>query len=210
MLGCIEGTKYPNQYIVVSAHYDHVGIKKGKIYNGADDNASGTCALIEIADYFIQNPPQYSIIIASFDAEELGLQGARCFVDEPPVPRDSILLNINMDMVSRNKDNELYVCGTFHYPQLRTPIEAMLQEQTITILFGHDNPKLGFNDWTSASDHGAFHDEQIPFLYFGVEDHKDYHKPADDFENIQPAFYKVAVESVLKAVKIFDNTSLKK
>ena len=114
LLGYIEGTKYPNQYIVVSAHYDHIGIKKGKIYNGADDNASGTCALIEIADYFIQNPPQYSIVIASFDAEELGLQGARCFVDEPPVLKDSILLNINMDMISRNENNELYVCGTLH------------------------------------------------------------------------------------------------
>ena len=84
----------------------------------------------------------------------------------------------------------------------------MLAKQSITVLFGHDDPKLDYDDWTSSSDHGAFHAEQIPFLYFGVEDHKDYHKPADDFENIQPAFYKTVVETVLEAVRIFDEEQL--
>lgn len=202
IIGVIEGTTFPNQYIVVSAHYDHVGIKKGKIYNGADDNASGTCGALEIADYFVKNPPVHSVIIAIFDAEELGLQGARCFVDEPPVEQDSIILNINMDMVSRNKKNQLYICGTFHYPFLRKPLEPIIQQRSIEVLFGHDEPSLGFDNWTSSSDHGAFHDQHIPFLYFGVEDHKDYHKPTDDFERIQSNFYleavQVALESIIK------------
>ncbi len=200
IIGVIEGSQFPNQYIVLSGHYDHVGVRKNKIYNGADDNASGACALIELADYFVQNPPLHSIIIVAFDAEEMGLQGARCFVDEPPVPRDSIILNINMDMISRNKNNEIYICGTYHYPWLKAPLMPIGETSPLTVSFGHDLPNTGSNDWTSASDQGAFHAEQIPFLYFGVEDHKDYHKHTDDFVNIQPAFYYEATKLVLKTV----------
>jgi hypothetical protein len=71
-------------------------------------------------------------------------------------------------------------------------------------LFGHDDPKLGKDDWTNQSDQGAFHAKKIPFLYFGVEDHADYHQPSDDFEKIGKAFYKNAVSSILEVVKNFD------
>ncbi len=204
IIGFIEGSEFPNQYIVISAHYDHVGIKKEVIYNGADDNASGTCGLIELADFFVKNQPRYSIIFAFFDAEEIGLQGAKCFVDEPPVTRDSIILNLNMDMISRNAQNELYVCGTYHYPFLKKPILSTLKNRKIKVTLGHDEPNSGSQDWTQSSDHGAFHKEKIPFLYFGVEDHEDYHRPGDDFENIQPRFYKEAVLVVLEVIKVLD------
>lgn len=198
--GMIKGEKYPEKYIVVSAHYDHLGIKDGTIYNGADDNASGTCALIELADFFCENLPAHSIIFVAFDAEELGLQGAKCFVDEPPVPIENIVLNINMDMIGRNAKNELYICGTHHYPQLKKIIEPSSTQSSIQVLFGHDNPKSKQQDWTYSSDHGIFHKEEIPFLYFGVEDHNDYHKSTDDFENIQPAFYTQATHLVLSCL----------
>ena len=203
-IGEIKGRKVPEKYIVITAHYDHVGIEDGKIYNGADDNASGTAALFALASYFKKNPPAHSLIFVAFDAEEKGLDGARYFVSNLPVKKESVLLNVNMDMVSRNDKGELYAVGTYHYPQLKPALEAVQKKSRIKLLLGHDRPEQGANDWTSQSDHAAFHREKIPFIYFGVEDHKDYHKPTDDFANIQPEFYVRAVETIIEAVKAFD------
>ena len=145
------------------------------------------------------------MIFVAFDAEEKGLQGARFFVKNLPVKKESILLNINMDMVSRNDKNELYIAGTHHYPKFKKYLKEVKKNAPVKLLFGHDDPKLGRDDWTSQSDHGAFHRKKIPFIYFGVEDHKDYHKPTDVFENIQPKFYVEAVETIVIAVEAIDN-----
>lgn len=204
VIGLIKGKTNPNKYIIISAHYDHVGVQEGEIYNGADDNASGTAALFAIAKYFDKNKPNHSIIFAAFDAEEKGLQGARYFVDNLPVEQKDILLNINMDMISRSGKGELYAAGTFHYPNLKPYIEAIQKDAPVKLLFGHDSPDLGRDDWTMQSDHGAFHRKQIPFIYFGVEDHVDYHQPTDDFEKIEPKFYVNAVETIVSAVKSID------
>ena len=205
IIGYVKGKKKSKKYIVVTAHFDHVGERNGQIFNGADDNASGTAALFAIAEYFKKNQPKHSIIFAALDAEEKGLRGARHLVDNLPFPQEDILLNINMDMVSRNDKGELYAAGIFHYPNLKPFLETVQKDAPVKLLFGHDDPKLGRDDWTFQSDHGAFHRKKIPFIYFGVEDHKDYHKPTDDFENIQPKFYVNAVETVLMAVRSFDD-----
>ena len=204
VVGYIEGKKYKDKYIVVSAHYDHEGIVKGEIYNGADDNASGTAALFAIAEYFKKKRPAHTIIFAAFDGEESGLRGARAFVATPPVGREKIALNVNLDMVSRSEKQELYAAGTYHYPQLKPALERTARASKIKLLFGHDRPELGRDDWTTQSDHGAFHAARIPFVYFGVEDHKDYHRPTDDFANINQEFYVRAVETILDAVKGLD------
>lgn len=203
-VGEIKGKKQADKYIVITAHYDHEGIRNGEIYNGADDNASGTAALFAIAKYFSKKKPDHSLIFVAFDAEEKGLQGARHFVENLPVAKESIALNINMDMISRNDKGELYAAGAFHYPQLKPMLEAAQKKGKVILLLGHDDPKLGRDDWTFQSDHGAFHREKIPFIYFGVEDHKDYHRPTDDFANIQPPFYVKAVDTVIETVKILD------
>jgi Zn-dependent M28 family amino/carboxypeptidase len=203
-IGQIKGRKAPERYIVITAHYDHDGVKDGWVYNGADDNASGTAALFAIASYFKKNPPDHSLVFVAFDAEERGLLGSQHFVSNLPVKRESVLLNVNMDMISRNDKGELYAAGTFHYPQLKAPLGAVQKKAGVKLLLGHDDPKLGHDDWTDQSDHAAFHREKIPFIYFGVEDHKDYHKPTDDFANIQPEFYVRAVETIIEAIKAFD------
>ena len=203
VVGYIEG-KNKNKYIVVSAHYDHLGIRRDEIYNGADDDASGTAALFAIAEYFKKNKPAHSIIFAAFDGEESGLLGSRKFVAEPPVAKQSIVLNINMDMVAHNDKNELYASGTYLYPQLKPALEQIAKEAKVKLILGHDRPEQKSDDWTNQSDHFAFHQQKIPFVYFGVEDHKDYHKPTDDFVNINQAFYVHAVETILEAVKSFD------
>ncbi len=206
-IGQIKGKKRADKYIVITAHYDHDGIRDGQIYNGADDNASGTAALFAIAKYFKKKRPDHSLIFVAFDAEEKGLQGARHFVGNLPVAKDAIVLNVNMDMLSRSDKGELYAAGTFHYPQFKPALERAQKKSAIKFLLGHDDPKLGRDDWTFQSDHGAFHREKIPFIYFGVEDHKDYHQPTDDFVNIQPEFYIRSVETVIEAVKALDQNS---
>lgn len=206
VLGYIKGSKNPENYIVISAHYDHEGIKNDQIYNGADDDASGIAGLFGFAEYFENHPPKHSVILAAFDAEELGLVGSSYFVNNSIITLDQIKLNINMDMIGRNDKNELYVSGTVFNDTLRGVISNYEAPKGITLLMGHDG-KDGLQNWNYASDHGSFHKKNIPFLYFGEEDHKDYHKPTDDFEYIQPEFFKNAVLTVISVFAIVDTLS---
>lgn len=208
ILGFIKGNTFPDKYIVISAHYDHEGIKQGKIYNGADDNASGVSALFAFAEYFKKDPPKHSIILAAFDGEELGLQGSRYYVNHPIVLLKNISVNLNMDMISRSEKNELYVVGTSENKLLKALVENNKHSSEIKLITGHD----GFDsldNWTFSSDHANFHKKHIPFLYFGVEDHKDYHEPTDDFENIHPEFYTEAVKSIISIFEKIDLLNFK-
>jgi hypothetical protein len=204
ILGMIEG--YSDDIIVLSAHYDHLGMRDSlTIYNGADDNASGVAALLQIASYYAKNEPNNTILFAFFDAEEHGKQGAYAFVNSVIADTFGIKLNINLDMIGRNDKNELYASGTFHYPFLKPFIQKAAQSAKVKVLYGHDNPKNKAQmDWTQSSDHAAFHQIGIPYVYFGVEDHADYHKPSDEFKNIQPTFYVNATSFILEVVKQMD------
>ncbi|MFG6686883.1 M28 family peptidase [Mariniflexile sp. HNIBRBA6329] len=203
VLGCIKGTMYPDKYIVISAHYDHEGVKNGNVYNGTDDNASGTSALFSFAEYFRTHPPKHSVILAAFDAEELGLQGSKYFVNHPIIPFKQIMVNLNMDMISRSDTNELFAVGTVHNETLKQVITNHTYSKKINFLAGHDEGNWKDN-WTYASDHANFHKKGIPFLYFGVDDHEDYHKPTDDYENIQPEFYIEAVRVIMSVFEKID------
>ncbi|NDK56552.1 M28 family peptidase [Pontibacter fetidus] len=190
--------------IVVTAHYDHVGIRKGEVYNGADDNASGVGALLAAATFFKQHPPKHTLIFLAPDAEEMGLQGADAFLKNPPVPLQDILLNVNMDMLSINDKGELYASGTYHYPALKPLIAKVKPLKHARLIPGHDQPEQGPNDWTNQSDHYQFHKRSIPYLYFGVEDHAHYHKPTDEFEQVNQLFYADAVRLVIEFIRLAD------
>lgn len=204
LIGYIPGKG--TNVIVVSAHYDHLGVVKDEVFNGADDNASGTAGLLKIAAYFAKNKPNNTIIFASFDAEEMGLQGAKAFVANPPLNINTIAIDLNMDMIGHSDKNELYVCGTYKYPELKKYI--VNNNPKINVLLGHDDPKLGHDDWTNQSDQGAFNAKNIPFLYFGVEDHKDYHKATDEYATITKEFFSHAANAVLEVVKNVDKQTV--
>jgi len=189
--------------IVLSAHYDHLGILNGKIFYGADDNASGVAALLAVMEYFSRNRPRHTLVFAVFDAEEPGLHGAKAFVNNLPVDKKRVILNVNLDMVSRNDKNELYATGCGHYPFLKPYVERIAKTSAVKLLFGHDSGNLTDN-WSNASDHAPFHQAGIPFVYFGVEDHQDYHQPTDVFAHIQPKFFVNAVSTIIKALMAFD------
>ncbi len=206
VIGKIRGSVDPDSVIVVSAHYDHLGLRRGKLYPGADDNASGVAAMLAIARHFRANPPRHTLLFVAFDAEESGLKGAFAFMENPPVPLQSMLVNANFDMVSRNVDGEIFASGLHANPQLRPMLDKVRANSVATILYGHDKP--GFHrvqdDWTMQSDHGAFHQRDIPFLYFGVADHDDYHSPGDTFEHIEPKFFISVAEALIDVMDAID------
>lgn len=207
VLGFCIGTDPKLPYFVVSAHYDHLGIRDGQTYPGADDDASGVAVVLELAAFCQKTPLRHTILFAAFDAEERGLQGAKAFFVKPPVPPDRIALNVNLDMVSRNDRREIFIAGTYHYPDLKKPLEEIAARAPITVLFGHDKPVAvagGVEDWTNQSDHGPFHAAKIPFVYFGVEDHADYHKPTDTADKINRGFFVDVAETILDSLIALD------
>ncbi len=184
---------------IITAHYDHVGVRNGEVFNGADDNASGVAAMLAMMEYFKSNKPRHTLYFAALDGEEMGLQGAKAIFNDPEFPIENVILNVNMDMISINDKNELYVAGTHFYPKFKSILEKV-EVPPLKLLFGHDSPDLGKDDWTMQSDHGVFHKNNIPFLYFGVEDHEHYHKATDEFENVNQAFYIKAAHAVLYSI----------
>ncbi len=206
VVGRIDGATPDARWIVITAHYDHLGVKNGRVYPGADDNASGVAALLAAARYVADHRPQHTMVFAALDAEEQGLQGGRALVRSIPDIATRVALNINLDMVSRSDRKEIYAAGTHHYPWTRPILEDIRKRSRVRILFGHDQPKAdsGLDDWTMLSDHGAFHEAGVPFVYFGVEDHPDYHEPTDTAGRIDPAFFGDAVEMIVEAIRTFD------
>lgn len=195
----IRGMK-PGKAMVISAHYDHLGVRGGEIYNGADDNASGVAGLLAVAEAFKAKPPEHDVIFAVVDAEESGLRGAKAFVAAPPVPLETIALDVNFDMLSKNAKNELYAAGASPYPFLRPILVKVAANAPVTLKLGHDTDADGKeNNWTTQSDHYAFGEKGVPWVYFGVEDHAEYHKPADDFATVPQDFFKRSVATVVRA-----------
>ncbi len=201
-----EGRRAGLPAIVVSAHYDHLGVRSGQTYHGADDNASGVALLLHVAARCTATPYEHPLLLAFFDAEEMGLQGAHAFVRTPPVAADQLALDVNFDMVSRSAGREIFVAGPGRWPRLKPVLDAAMAGAPITVRFGHDTGG-GQNDWTTQSDHGAFHAAGIPFVYFGVEDHPDYHQPTDTADKIAPDFLGGVATVVLRALEALDRAA---
>jgi Zn-dependent M28 family amino/carboxypeptidase len=209
VLGTLAGATPGMKVIVVSAHYDHLGRKGAVIYYGADDNASGTVTMIAAARWFAGHRPRHPILFAAFDAEEQGLQGSRAFVGSPLFDARRTAIDVNLDMVSRNDRNEIYAAGTAQSPWLRPIIMDVQRRSGVRIRTGHDRPKRkphDLDDWTNESDHGTFNDAHVPFVYFGVEDHADYHKPTDTADKVDPTFFGNSADMIVEAIGTLDRT----
>lgn len=213
VVGYVQGTDADLGAIVLTAHFDHLGIRQPRegaaaeaevdsIFNGADDNASGTVTVMSFARYFVEHPPRHTIVFAAVDAEEMGLRGSGAFVDAGWPSK--MVLNLNLDMVARS-DSLLFAAGPFHYPQLRPILESVRPRPPVVLAYGHDEPGVeGVQNWTGSSDHRPFHAKGIPFVYFGVEDHPDYHRASDEIEKIDPDFFMNSVRTILASVLAFD------
>ncbi|HWP82038.1 MAG TPA: M28 family peptidase [Bacteroidota bacterium] len=190
VVGLIEGSdpQLKNEVVVIGAHFDHLGMGgEGSgslkpdtiaIHNGADDNASGTSGLIELAEYFVsrRNELKRSLLFIAFSAEEMGLLGSSYFVNNPTIPLHNIVAMLNMDMIGRLNDRKLIVYGIGTSPGF----EALVTKQNKDSLFALKLNKDGFG----PSDHSSFYAKQIPVFHFFTDLHADYHRPSDDFDRI--------------------------
>ncbi len=183
--GFVEGSGRKDEYIVVVAHYDHLGKDGRKVYSGADDNASGTAAVMEIAEAFENAAdegfrPQRSVIFLLVSAEELGLYGSRYFTENSPVPLDKIYAVLNIDMIGRYtdrfKDDTDYIWGWGYRSK---EIVEVARQQTSVTAPGLDF-KITYSDRRGGgSDHYYFVKEGIPGIFFFTGTHKDYHQTGD-------------------------------
>jgi hypothetical protein len=193
----IEGSEKPNEVIVISAHYDHVGVKNGDIYNGADDDGSGTVALLQIAEAFQKaklngHGPKRSILFLHVTGEEHGLHGSRYYSENPLFPIANTVANINIDMIGRRDiehaktNNYVYVIGADRLStELHSITVAENAKYTKLDLDFKFNAPNDPNHFYERSDHYNFAKHGIPavFLFNGV--HEDYHKKTDEVEKIE-------------------------
>ncbi len=206
VLGVVRGAD-TSRAIVVSAHFDHLGVRHGEIYNGTDDNASGTAAALALAEWYAAHPPRHSMIFAFFDGEEADLRGSRAFIAAPPVPLRRIVADVNLDMVARLDKNELFAAGATPYPFFRPLLQATAKVAPVKLRLGHDLFELdGIGNWIGQSDQAAFHAKGIPFVYFGVEDHPDYHHPTDDLDRVDAGRFIAAVRTIADFVHRLDQS----
>ena len=157
-----------------------------------------------MAAWFRQHPPENTLMFVALDGEEEGLLGAAAFVTDRPVSLDSILIDINLDMVSRSTQQQLFAVGPKRYPALVPYLARTACSAQVALMLGHDKDWSGAEDWTTQSDQGAFNAIGIPFVYFGVEDHPDYHRPTDDVVRIDRRFFLRASRAIALFAMLVD------
>ncbi len=200
VVGVLTASRPSPHWRLVVAHYDHLGIKTGKIHPGADDNASGIAAMLQLATYAAANRSLYqdtNLMFVATDAEEPGLYGGYALAEKLQLPHsvpnaEQIELAINLDMVGRpGRPTVIYLEGRKGFSQFAL-IQQKLIEETGLCIRAHHPRKLGTMtgniDWLRASDHYPLHKAGIPWLYFGVPPHQDYHAPSDTLEKIDLEF----------------------
>ncbi|MBV1923823.1 MAG: M28 family peptidase [Flavobacteriaceae bacterium] len=198
VLGFIKGSEKPEEVIVISAHYDHVGVDKdGNIYNGADDDGSGTVALLEMAEAFQEavndgNGPKRSILFLHVTGEEIGLYGSKYYTENPLFPLENTVCNLNTDMIGRidpNKEdspNYIYLIGSDKLSQDLHDLSEEVNKKYINIELDYTfNDENDPNRFYYRSDHYNFAKHNIPVIFYFNGVHGDYHKHTDTVEKIE-------------------------
>ncbi|HEV7644327.1 MAG TPA: M20/M25/M40 family metallo-hydrolase [Pyrinomonadaceae bacterium] len=213
VIGILEGTdpQLKNEAIIIGAHYDHLGhggpsslaVNSTEIHHGADDNASGTAAVLELARQFAKaKNNKRTLIFMCFSGEEEGLLGSKAYTSDPAFPLDKTIAMINMDMVGRLKDNKLSVGGIGTAGEWKALVE------------GKNTPAPAFQlqlseDGFGPSDHSSFYAKQIPVLFFFTGAHEDYHKPSDTADKINYAGESQIVSYISEIIKSIDGSTAK-
>lgn len=190
ILGIIPGNhpKLKNEYIVLGAHFDHLGFGgEGSgslkpdtvaVHNGADDNASGTAGLLEVGERLAANKHllKRSVLLMAYNAEEEGLLGSKYFTKNPTIALGSVAAMINMDMIGRMSENKVTIGGTGTAPNFETLLNNVNKDHNLVLKMSPE----GYG----PSDHASFYVNDIPVLFFFTGTHDDYHRPSDDWEKI--------------------------
>ncbi len=187
VVGVIPGTdpELADTYLAIGGHHDHAGLGSQlsgamgfpyEVHNGADDNASGTSGVLELAEYFVAHPLKHSILCMTFSGEERGLLGSKALIESGVLPNDKIMVMLNLDMVGRLKNDYLFVGGLGTAAELHDLLDP---------LFDHSSLKLKLDDRGEApSDNTSFFHAGIPAIFLFTHIHEDYHMPSDDADKI--------------------------
>lgn len=196
IIAFIKGSEYPEEYVFISAHSDHEGVIDGEIYNGADDNGSGTAAVLEMAEAFSLavkdgHRPKRSIVFLHVTAEEVGLHGSRYYTENPVFPLQNTVATLNIDMIGRVDDrhseneNYIYLIGS---DKMSTELDFIAKEANniftklnLDYTYNADNDP---NRYYYRSDHYNFTLKNIPVIFFFNGEHEDYTKPTDTADKI--------------------------
>jgi len=196
VLAYVEGSEFPNEVVVISAHYDHLGMKGDEVYNGADDNASGSSALMELAQSFQLakkqgKGPKRSILFLHLTGEEIGLYGSKFYIENPIFSLDSTIVDLNIDMVGRvdaeHFDNKeyIYLIGSNRLSQDLHKLSEKTNKK-----YTHLKLDYTFNElddpynYYKRSDHYNFAKENIPVIFYFNGSHADYHRTTDTADKI--------------------------
>ncbi len=177
--------KLAGEWIILSAHFDHIGTQGGKLHPGADDNASGVAMLLEVAERFAlgKERPRRTVLFVAFDQEETGLLGSTHFATHPPRDFKKLKAFLTADMLGRSMANVMteyvFALGSERSPRLRRLIEEVKPPDGLKV------GRLGADLVGTRSDYGPFRDRRVPFLFFSTGQHPDYHKPTDLPERIE-------------------------
>lgn len=198
----IEGSEYPNEIIVISAHLDGLGIKYDQIYNGADDDGTGTIALLEIAEAFKKaenegHGPKRSILFLHVTGEEIGLYGSKYYAEVDPIfPLQNTVANLNIDMIGRydskheNDKNFLYIIGSDKLSSQLHNISEEINNKYTNIKFDYTyNDINDLNRFYYRSDHYNFAKNNVPVIFYFSGTHADYHRPTDTADKIEYELY---------------------
>ncbi len=210
--GMVKGTdpKLSDEYVVIGAHYDHLGWggfntlyrgKKAMVHNGADDNASGVAAMIELAKSISENPLRRSVIFVAFTAEEMGLLGSEHFVINSPVELSKIVSMLNLDMVGRMKKDEFTVFGSTSSSEFPAMLDSIAVLDTVKVIKA--------SDAFSPSDHASFYKKDIPVFMFNSGVHEDYHRPSDDWDKLNYKGMSKIVSYIVKLTNTLGNSDSK-
>jgi hypothetical protein len=194
----IKGSEKPNEVIVLSAHYDHVGKREdGTIYNGADDDGSGTVAMLEIAEAFQEavnngNGPKRSLLFLHVTGEEIGLYGSRYYTENPLFPLENTVCNLNTDMIGRidpdkaGGEDYVYLIGSDKLSQELHDLSEAVNKQYVNLELDYKfNDENDPNRFYYRSDHYNFAKNNIPVIFYFNGVHEDYHKPTDTPDKIE-------------------------
>ncbi|MCL1135975.1 M28 family peptidase [Shewanella hafniensis] len=208
-------TEPTNRWRIIVAHYDHLGMSGSKIYHGADDNASGVAAMLAIAKHWQQQfalqpntLPKVNLMFVATDAEEPGLYGSIALVEQlkTRLPEATFELMLNLDMVSHpGRPYAIYLEGSRNFTQFTQFKPLLNQQNRLCIKLSHPKPvgrSIQSTDWLRASDHYSFHKANIPWLYFGVPTHPQYHTPEDTVATIDITFLAAVTESAFELLQL--------
>ncbi|GIU23690.1 M28 family peptidase [Shewanella sp. MBTL60-007] len=218
MVGMLPAKQETQSWRIIIAHYDHLGGSDRRYYPGADDNASGIAGLLQLAQFAKEQGSKFNLLFVASDAEEPGLYGGYALIEQLKLASttpniEQVELAINLDMIGRpDRTGAIYIEGARRFDSFSQMRKSIRQDNQICIRTqqpkAFDGSVIAI-DFLRASDHYPFHQAGIPWLYFGVPIHSDYHQPTDTADKIDVNFLAAVSESAYQLLKI-DSLILKK